>query len=163
MTKAGNFPNYNGASNVLYAKLRSRFCPNGDMTLGERMLQASAKIRSVDTTYLNTQDSSENDMAYSDVITASRADHRRVSIRNFCALFLASVVLVCLLTSLFRVLGNQNSGNADLASVYPLSGVSGEEGNLASSLHRTEAGLIAVEDGSLLETAYKDFESAFGN
>ncbi len=161
MTKAGNFPNYNGASNLLYAKLRSRFCPNGDITLGERMLQASAKMKSVDTAFLSTQDSVENDMAYSEVVTASGADRRRTSIRNFCALFLTAVVLVSLMTSLFRVLGTSGE-RTDMGAVYPLSSVTSEQKNLDSSLHRTENGMVAVEGDELLDKAYDDFTDAFG-
>ncbi len=150
-------------TNVLYAKLRSRFCPNGDLTLGARMLQASAEIHGIHTAEMDDADIATNDISYSETPTASVVMRKRNAVRNFCALFLASVVLICLLTSLIRFLGNETKTESGLDAIYPIATVDKENPVFDNTVFRTEDGLTNAGGGasSIVDTAYSDFREAF--
>ncbi len=124
------------ASNVLYTRLAKRFCPDGNTTLGERMLEASTRVKAtsadiyaegetIDTTY-RTADTEK--------ITA-----RNAFFRNLIAVFLTAAIVMSLTYSFFLMTNNKDNG-MNTPSPFPITSAEKStfnEGDLKNSAYAT--------------------------
>ncbi len=121
MTTAETMPKNASNINMLYSRLRARYCPDGDVTLGERMMQASTRMKTVSTSSFSENDTAACDASYT--ATAARPTDRNILLRNFCAILLSCAVLVCLAYSFFRMIGSKNNGEVSENASYAVTAI----------------------------------------
>lgn len=153
MTTAERLPKNMPANNILYARLRSRFCDNGNVTLGERMMQASTRMKTVSTTVLSEDDTDGAASLYDPTVAARPTADHSILLRKLLAGFLALGVLLCLTFALYRMVSlpaEQSQSNTAFA-ITPID----------ASKVNANVGTAATEDQAVFAHAYTDFCTAF--
>ena len=151
--------------NLLYQRLRERFCQNGNVTLGERMLQASTEMKQIDASCLPENDPAFATSSDSHILSYAQKN-RAVALRNFFAVFLSAIVLICFITSLFRVASTQNAENSYPSDQFHYRITTVSESTLSSANLQIRANgqsSVAENSGNLLGTAYADFAFDFND
>ncbi len=140
MTTAEKMPTVS-ASNVLYTRLAKRFCPDGNTTLGARMLEASTRVKA---TSADIYEGGETiDTAYRSV-DADKLSARNAFFRNLIAVFLTTAIVLSLAYSFFLMTNREGSNRGDSA-VFPIA---------TTEKASVEAGALSASDYA---TAYQDF------
>lgn len=153
MTTAERLPKNMSANNVLYARLRSRFCDNGDVTLGERMMQASTRMNTVSTTVLSEDDTDGATSLYDPTVAARPTAARSILLRKLLAGFLTLGVLLCLTYALYRTV-SLPAGQSQNSATFAIAPIDASKVN-------TNIGAATTEDEAVFAAAYADFCTAF--
>ncbi len=155
MTTAERLPKNMSQNNLLYARLRSRFCDSGDATLGERMLQASIQTRTVNASATAfSEEDTELSAAFLATSAAARPTKDRFSLfSKIFACFLMIGVFLCISFALYRMvsLPAEQSHNATAFSIT----------SIDVDLLNASSGAAATEDQTVFSAAYTDFCTAF--
>ena len=142
MTTAERMPTAS-ASNVLYTRLAKRFCPDGNTTLGARMLEASTRVKATSADIY--ADGETIDTAYRSADT-DKISARNAFFRNLIAVFLTTAIVLSLAYS-FVLMTNKNSGSRGDHIAFPIA---------TAERSTVEAGSLAASEYA---TAYADFFS----
>lgn len=154
----------NPSQNLLYTKLRSRFCPEGDKTIGERMLQASTQMKTVNTDVFSEIDTASNSAVYDAVVSPARHAHM---LRDFFAVLLAVGIFVCLAVSIFRLAADRTASE-ELHKNTPFSVTTVSENDMEKQsvlfIGADEYGTVTEKEATEhYKNTYLAFSGAFGD
>lgn len=148
--------------NPLYATLRTRFCADGDKTIGERMLQASTQMKPINTDVFAAVEENAPSAVYQAVAPKK---HER-AFRDFFAVLLCIGIFVCLAVSLFRLAIDKTAASeAEKNLPFSVSTVSEEDISKQTVIFMTADENIPVtktEASDLYKSTYLSFADAFG-
>jgi len=150
------------SQNPLYATLRTRFCADGDKTIGERMLQASTQMKPINTDVFAAVEDAAPSAVYQ-AVAPKRHEH---AFRDFFAVLLCIGIFVCLAVSLFRLAIQETAANeAEKNLPFSVSAVSEENISKQTVIFMTpdeDAPVTKSEESDLYKNAYLSFAEAFG-
>lgn len=147
--------------NPLYATLRTRFCADGDKTIGERMLEASTQMKPINTDVFAAVEESAPSAVYQ-AVAPGRREH---AFRDFFAVLLCIGIFVCLAVSLFRLAIEKTVANeAERNLPFSVSAVSEEDISKQTVIIMTpdeSAPVTKTEASDLYRSTYLTFADAF--